>query len=95
MTNWLGPLLEHELKEATEWKQRTHQHRYRSKPTGTHAQAQVDNAPVRAFSDRDFSNIFIDDGSSLFIRSHVPRDRARVVQILDVRMAIHSVQAVS
>lgn len=78
MKPWLAKLIEHELKEAVEWKQRTSK--------GNRDKTTVDNSTtVRDFSTKDFSSIFKDDGSSLSIRYHEPRDKLLVVQILEVR----------
>jgi hypothetical protein len=78
MKPWLAARIEHELKEAVEWKQRTIE--------GQHDKTTVDNsATVRDYSSKDFSNLFKDDGSSLSIRYHEPQNIALVVQIREVR----------
>jgi hypothetical protein len=83
MREWLGPLIEHELKEVVEWKQRAS--RRNPDNNASTKDKLIKIKPVRDFSSKDFSSLFKDDGSSLSIRCNSDRTKAQVVQILSVR----------
>jgi hypothetical protein len=80
MKDWLGPLIEYELKKAVEWKQRASTR----EPDNSTKDQTIESSTVRDFSDQDFTRLFKDNGSSLSIRCHTDRNKARVVQLLDV-----------
>jgi hypothetical protein len=84
LKQWLGPTIEHELKEVVEWKQRASR---RESDTSSSKDKPVESKTVRDFTDRDFSDLFKDDGSSLSIRWTAERNKAHAVQILEVRTA--------
>jgi uncharacterized membrane protein len=79
LTNWLGPLIEHDLKEAIEWKEGVMLYSLLGLiPT-------ANSTTVRGFTSKDFSNLFNDDGSSLSIRCRADARQPRIAQIVEVR----------